>query len=365
MFPGNGAIVLVGSATGSPQCNTLTGSAGMGSWTDTLTFTLQPAPGQPPAVLPISFRVAYATVGESLTRSAGGDSNYGPEVAAHVDLSSSSRSGSFGYQHTAGRTPTQTSQPLVLTSLSGTMTLSATAQANAGAFLDQYCHPTQSYPGGSASISLIVLGLAATDAAGHGVCVFAQSQSCSGTYRDDQFGPPLPPFVLAQPAPSVTVCGGGSAAFSIAAAGTGPLAYQWQWQPGGSVQWIDVVDGVNTDPSTGGAAFHTTGNGGHAQEAIEIIVETFPPKRLRCAVTNPGGSAISEPATLTIQACCPADFDGDHQITPADVAVFVSTWFSSLQNSTLGGDFDGNGVVNPADVGAFVNAWFVAVTSGC
>lgn len=62
---------------------------------------------------------------------------------------------------------------------------------------------------------------------------------------------------------------------------------------------------------------------------------------------------------------CLADADGDGQIAPADVAVFVSAWLASLQGGTLAGDFDGNGLVNPADMAAFVNAWFTALTSGC
>lgn len=62
---------------------------------------------------------------------------------------------------------------------------------------------------------------------------------------------------------------------------------------------------------------------------------------------------------------CPADVNHDLQVTPADVATFVSNWFQSLQTFTLAGDFDGNGVVNPADVAAFVGEWAAAVAGGC
>lgn len=61
---------------------------------------------------------------------------------------------------------------------------------------------------------------------------------------------------------------------------------------------------------------------------------------------------------------CPADYDGNGLIEPADVASFVSAWFSSLVNGNLIGDFDHNGAVEPADVAAFVSAWFAALTSG-
>jgi hypothetical protein len=62
---------------------------------------------------------------------------------------------------------------------------------------------------------------------------------------------------------------------------------------------------------------------------------------------------------------CPADADGNGQITPADVATFVSRWVNSLSQGNLDGDFDGNGSVTPADVAAFVSAWFAAVGGGC
>src|SRR5262249_45583969 len=52
---------------------------------------------------------------------------------------------------------------------------------------------------------------------------------------------------------------------------------------------------------------------------------------------------------------CPADFDGNGQIQPADIAAAVSVWFASVQAGTLAGDFDQNGTVQPADIAFFVN----------
>jgi hypothetical protein len=62
--------------------------------------------------------------------------------------------------------------------------------------------------------------------------------------------------------------------------------------------------------------------------------------------------------------CGPADYDQNGRIEPADVALFVNTWFTSLQAGTLAGDFDHNGLIQPADVALFVNTWFTAVMSG-
>ena len=60
---------------------------------------------------------------------------------------------------------------------------------------------------------------------------------------------------------------------------------------------------------------------------------------------------------------CPADVDGNGQVEPADIALFVSQWFTSIQNGTLEGDFDGNGSVQPSDVAAFVSVWFTTLTT--
>lgn len=63
--------------------------------------------------------------------------------------------------------------------------------------------------------------------------------------------------------------------------------------------------------------------------------------------------------------CGGADFNHDGAITPADIAVFVNTWFTSLVDGTLAGDFNGDGAVTPADIAVFINAWFSALTLGC
>jgi hypothetical protein len=62
---------------------------------------------------------------------------------------------------------------------------------------------------------------------------------------------------------------------------------------------------------------------------------------------------------------CPADWDRNGVIQPADIAVFVTDWFNSLQAGTLLGDFDRNGRVEPADIGVYVSEWFSALAHGC
>ena len=80
-----------------------------------------------------------------------------------------------------------------------------------------------------------------------------------------------------------------------------------------------------------------------------------------------GYSGSAGVGTMTILQVnpCPVDMDGNGQVEPADVALFVSTWFGSVSQGGLAGDWDQNGSVTPADVAAFVNAWFSALTNGC
>lgn len=123
-----------------------------------------------------------------------------------------------------------------------------------------------------------------------------------------------------QPVP-VSTCPSGTAAFSATGAGTGPFTYRWQWQPRGSPSWVDVVAGVNADPVSGQPAFHTSG--GHATETIEIVVEQFPPERLRCIVGNACSAVTSDAADLLI---CAADFNCDHQVDDSDFVLFAAAY---------------------------------------
>jgi probable HAF family extracellular repeat protein len=69
-------------------------------------------------------------------------------------------------------------------------------------------------------------------------------------------------------------------------------------------------------------------------------------------------------AVLPVPGTCPADWNGDGSVTPADVAAFVSAWSADLSAGSAATDFDASGTVTPADVAAFVSAWFSAVTGG-
>lgn len=71
------------------------------------------------------------------------------------------------------------------------------------------------------------------------------------------------------------------------------------------------------------------------------------------------------PVAVRVWISCPPDYDANGLLQPADVALMVSTWLTSLSAGTLAGDYDGSGAVEPADVALFVQRWFAAVIGGC
>lgn len=117
---------------------------------------------------------------------------------------------------------------------------------------------------------------------------------------------------------------------------------------------------VYTGSATGAFTLRSSFTVGRSPTSV-VIAQLAGGPRPDIAVTNGQDNNV----TVYENTSCPADYDGNGQITPADVSAFVNVWFNSVQNATLAGDFDGSGAVNPADVSAFVNAWFNALTGGC
>ena len=62
---------------------------------------------------------------------------------------------------------------------------------------------------------------------------------------------------------------------------------------------------------------------------------------------------------------CRADWNTDGDVLPADVAMFVNDWMSSLSHGHLIGDFNFDRMVTPADVAAYVTTFFENVGNGC
>ncbi len=100
-----------------------------------------------------------------------------------------------------------------------------------------------------------------------------------------------PVTITSQPA-NASICGGGSASFSITATGTTP-AYQWQYSADGST-WANVTNGTPAGASYSNATTTTLGVSG---------ISAAGSYRYRCVATNCGSStATSSSATLTVNA---------------------------------------------------------------
>lgn len=152
-----------------------------------------------------------------------------------------------------------------------------------------------------------------------------------------------PPLVLHQPVGG-TYAHGETISLHAPAVRTAPLAYQWRRNGTNLVEGGRIAGSTACTLQISACVLGDTGD-------YDLVV------------TNACGAATSGIATVIVS--CPADIDHNGVITPADIAVFVNTWFDSLNQGTLAGDFDGNGRVEPADVAVFITTWSAALAGGC
>ncbi|HYE02173.1 MAG TPA: hypothetical protein VD963_02940, partial [Phycisphaerales bacterium] len=78
---------------------------------------------------------------------------------------------------------------------------------------------------------------------------------------------------------------------------------------------------------------------------------------------DPSRALILTP--IGLPPVCPADFNGDGQVTTADISGFLAAWFNDVSSGTTVSDFDNSGSVTTSDISAFLAAWFQAVNTGC
>ena len=154
----------------------------------------------------------------------------------------------------------------------------------------------------------------------------------------------------------ITSCPAGPASFSVTPTGNGPFTYQWQWQPADGAPFVDVVDGMNTDPDGGPIYFTASGartrtvtveNTGGSGTALSHWDK-------RCIVTNACGGVASREARLTI---CAADFNCDSSVDFFDYLDFVAAFADGL----VAADFNHDSIVDFFDYLDFVNAF----SAGC
>ena len=97
----------------------------------------------------------------------------------------------------------------------------------------------------------------------------------------------IAPTFTSQPS-SQTVVAGTNAVFTAYATGTAPVSYQWQYQPSGSLLWINVVD----DTTNSGSQSSTL--------TVNPADLTQNGKPFQCVAANAWGSTTSTPAYLFV-----------------------------------------------------------------
>ncbi len=171
------------------------------------------------------------------------------------------------------------------------------------------------------------------------------------------------PEILSQPA-SLTVVLGHSAAFSVAATGAGPLAYQWQYWTG--TAWSAFVTGTGYTTKTFVTAATTAASSG---------------TQIRALVTDANGvSAASNAATLTVSPIVttqpspqtvPVGNSATFTVVADGVASFTYQWQSySYASATWSAVTTGTGfntaafTTQPTAVADNASAFRVVVTDG-
>jgi hypothetical protein len=147
-----------------------------------------------------------------------------------------------------------------------------------------------------------------------------------------QVAPCAAPTITAQPV-AQAVCPGGSASFTIAAAGDGQTSFQWRRDG------MDLTDEPNRISG--------------ANAATLIIVNTTEADEgsYDCVVSNPCGSVTSDGGTLTI---CPADFNCSGAVNSQDFFEFLAAFFALNPRA----DFNHSEAIDSQDFFDFLAAFF-------
>lgn len=150
------------------------------------------------------------------------------------------------------------------------------------------------HPFAAGSAGFVQLGNATTDA---GTAVIADA------VKFIRVGSGTPPSIIGQPIDQ-SVCSGATVSFTVTAAGSSPLSYQWRKGA------VNIIDGGRLSGAT--TATLTIANALPADTALDY----------NCVITNAYGSAISENASLLV---------GDAQAVPtalpaSDVGMTSITW---------------------------------------
>ena len=192
----------------------------------------------------------------------------------------------------------------------------------------------------------VVYGLAAGTAGiaamGRGLIPWSEVQSAGVTVQQVQ-----PPAITVHPV-SQTVCAGSSVTFTVSATGTAPLSYQWR-KNGVNISGATSASYTITSAATGDAGSYT------------------------CVVSNSGGSATSNAATLTVntppvitahpvgQAVCEGS-SVTFSVTATGGGPFTYQWRKN--GSAITGATSSNYTINPVGL-AHAGSYDCVVTNNC
>ena len=97
------------------------------------------------------------------------------------------------------------------------------------------------------------------------------------------------PTITAQPT-NQTVTAGNTATFTVAASGSKPLSYKWQYRTNSGTNWNDIPDATDNN---------------YTIEAVTLDMNNY---QYQCVVSNSAGSVTSEVATLTVNEPAPTTY---------------------------------------------------------
>lgn len=77
-----------------------------------------------------------------------------------------------------------------------------------------------------------------------------------------------------------------------------------------------------------------------------------------CVITDAlSCQVVSDSATLTVTAACPADLEGDGEVGPLDLATLLAAWGRCPDPEDCPADLNADGTVGPADLANLLAAW--------
>lgn len=169
-----------------------------------------------------------------------------------------------------------------------------------------------------------------------------------------RWGPVLP--ALSQQPLSQSVCSTGSATFTVAATGTGPLAFTWQTELEAGV-WTDLTDG---DLLHNGILLGTVSGSHSPSMQIDSLTHFLDDRQilgLRCMVQDDCGDTGSASAMLVVWPVASGDANQDQFSDGQDVSTFVQAVVNGLPPGAgfCACNFTADNAVTLDDVPGFVD----------